>query len=204
MNTWRPGEYIDVIKALGEFQEKVKHIPLNKTNPFHKNKYADLTSILPIIRPTLRECGLTVFQPTDTDDSGNPVIHTVLSHISGQSIVSSLAMTPDKLNPQGIGAALTYGRRYALCSLLGIVADEDDDGNAASGVKSSQKKTEKREDDSTFDFDRYKADIDQAQDMEKLKFVGVQIKGQESLSQEIKERLKPIYTAREKELKEGL
>jgi hypothetical protein len=57
----------------------------------------------------------------------------VLSHESGEWIQSSLSLPLAKHDPQGVGSAITYGRRYGLSAIVGIVADVDDDANAASG-----------------------------------------------------------------------
>jgi hypothetical protein len=56
---------------------------------------------------------------------------TTLRHISGESISGVYPVNPVKNDPQSIGSALTYSRRYSLMAMLGIVADDDDDGNAA-------------------------------------------------------------------------
>jgi hypothetical protein len=54
-------------------------------------------------------------------------------HASGESISGRYPLRPQQQTPQGYGSALTYARRYALAAMVGVVADEDDDGNAASG-----------------------------------------------------------------------
>jgi hypothetical protein len=64
------------------------------------------------------------------------VLHYVLMHSSGEWISGELEMTPVKSDPQGIGSAITYARRYTLASIAGI-ATEDDDGNAAAGNPSN-------------------------------------------------------------------
>jgi hypothetical protein len=51
---------------------------------------------------------------------------------SGEYISANSTMHPTKSDPQSIGSAITYHRRYALCSILGLNVDEDDDGNKAS------------------------------------------------------------------------
>ena len=60
------------------------------------------------------------------------IVETILAHESGQWIQSELCMPLAKNDPQGVGSAITYGRRYGLAAIVGIVADDDDDGNAAS------------------------------------------------------------------------
>jgi hypothetical protein len=82
-------------------------------------------------RGPLSENGLAVIQQTESDDSGVFVI-TTLAHSSGQWMRSRLRLHPKDDTPQGMGSAITYGRRYALASMVGV-AQVDDDGNAASG-----------------------------------------------------------------------
>ena len=60
------------------------------------------------------------------------IVETILIHESGQWVQSELCLPLAKADPQGVGSAMTYGRRYGLAAIVGIVADADDDGNAAS------------------------------------------------------------------------
>ena len=60
------------------------------------------------------------------------MVETVLAHESGEWISGELLLPLTKADAQGVGSAITYGRRYGLAAIVGIVADEDDDGNAAS------------------------------------------------------------------------
>jgi hypothetical protein len=69
------------------------------------------------------------------------IVETILTHTSGQWIQSELALPLLKADPQGVGSAITYGRRYGLAAIIGIVADVDDDGNAASGKSTKQPET---------------------------------------------------------------
>ena len=73
-------------------------------------------------------------QFTDLPETGEGVlIETIITHDSGQYISGRLYMPAAKLDPQGFGSAITYGRRYALAAALGIVSDEDNDGNGIKG-----------------------------------------------------------------------
>ena len=107
--------------------------PLQKTakNPFFKSNYATLDDCIEATRSALAENGLCVVQPT-LYENGVTLLITKLLHESGQEITSSYPIIPTKQDPQGYGSALTYARRYVYCSILGLVAEEDDDGNAAS------------------------------------------------------------------------
>lgn len=115
-------------KALGLFHTKVAKIPKSESNPFYKSKYAALPSILDAIQIPLEESGLVFTQHPDGE-----YLTTLLIHFeSGEFISSSYKMNPIKTDPQSIGSAITYARRYALGSILGLNIDEDDDGNKAS------------------------------------------------------------------------
>jgi hypothetical protein len=104
---------------------------MDATNPHFKNKFASLGSILHAILPVLNKNGIALMQhPTIVD--GKPALRTVLLHESGESSEDTMLLILDKENSQGQGSALTYARRYAVMSALGLVAEEDDDGQAAS------------------------------------------------------------------------
>ncbi|MEH2029785.1 MAG: ERF family protein [Nostoc sp.] len=115
-----------LIKAKAEFQP----IHKNKTNPHYKSQYADLDSVLDAVTPALNAHGLTIIQLVGIVD-GKTVLETRLYHDSGENTCSVFPL-PETSDPQKIGSALTYARRYSLCAILSVVADEDNDGNAAS------------------------------------------------------------------------
>ena len=121
----------DLAAALCAVQGELKPAIKQADNPFFKSKYVDLPGVWEAIRPLLAKNGLSVAQ-TFTVSQDGPTIVTTLLHKSGQGISSDLFLRPAKSDPQGVGSAITYGRRYALAAMVGVVADEDDDGNAAS------------------------------------------------------------------------
>lgn len=98
-------------------------------NPHFKSTYASLESVLTAVRPVLQKHGLAVLQLPATTASG-PGLMTQVMHASGEFLRSVVPLCNVKNDPQAVGSAITYARRYALLSLLGITA-EDDDGNAA-------------------------------------------------------------------------
>ncbi len=102
-----------------------------KTSKGYNYQYADLATVWDSIRKPLSENGLAVVQTTDSDDVGNPIIITTLIHTSGEWISGRLVVKPVKPDPQALGSAITYGRRYALMAIVGV-APADDDGAAAS------------------------------------------------------------------------
>lgn len=130
---------INLSKALITFHVKVDKVSKDSTNPFFKSKYASLSNILNAIHLPLIESGLT-FSQLPTGDNG---LTTILMHgESGEFIQSTYEMKPVKDDPQGRGSVITYQRRYALASVLGLNIDDDDDANSGSDVGNKEKKPE--------------------------------------------------------------
>ena len=124
-------EIKDLAAAMAKFQAELKPAIKGNTNPYFKSRYADLQACWDCCREALVKNGLSVVQGSRESNGEIVTVDTRLMHASGQWIESSLTMKPAKADPQGVGSAVTYARRYALSAILGIVADEDDDGNAA-------------------------------------------------------------------------
>jgi hypothetical protein len=127
----------NILKALIIAKQEFKHIPKNSYNPYHKFKYANLDAVLAAISESLNKYNLCLLQPTEVKDT-QTILKTVIYHVESGEQISSELLLPQNADPQKTGSAITYYRRYALCSLLGIVADEDDDGNATIPPKSTQ------------------------------------------------------------------
>lgn len=129
----------ELAAALVAAQAEFSAVPKTAENPFFHSKYADLASVVKSAQPILAKHGLAVSQhPTVVD--GEPALTTYLLHSSGQSLVSTMRLCAAKHDPQGQGAAITYARRFAYQAVLGLVADEDDDGNKATQVKQAAPK----------------------------------------------------------------
>ena len=121
-----------IAAALVIAQGCIENVSLNKTNPHFKSKYADLAAIREACRVPLAQNSLAVIQSPATAN-GKVTLTTMLLHTSGQWLKSTLELKPERAeSPQSVGSAITYARRYSLAAILGIVAEEDDDGNAAS------------------------------------------------------------------------
>ena len=123
----------ELAKALSQMQGSVGAVFKNKTAKVQMKSggtytytYADLAGIWDSIRKPLSDAGLSVCQ-TFCDN----LLVTMLMHSSGQWIKSSLPLNCMGLKPQELGSEITYLKRYALSSILGISADEDDDGETA-------------------------------------------------------------------------
>ena len=130
----QPGQINELVAALAKAQGSMKPAVFNRVNPHYKNRYADFTSCMDACRGPLAENGLAVMQYCETIE-GRLSLVTMLAHVSGQSIKSEFPLISAKADSQGFGSAMTYAKRYCLCGMIGIVADEegDDDGEAAVG-----------------------------------------------------------------------
>jgi len=115
--------------ALSKAQGILEAAKKDSNNPFFKSKYADLASVWESCRAALSSNGLSIVQSPEESDSGIAVV-TMMLHSSGQWIRSRYTMPVSKVDAQAVGSAITYARRYALSSIVGI-APEDDDGNGA-------------------------------------------------------------------------
>ncbi len=125
--------------ALSKVQGEIEGAIKDAMNPHFKSKYADLTSCWESCRQQLTKYGIAVIQ-SNSDNETQLCLTTTLIHSSGQWIDGTLRMdreitdrnnTKRNMNAQEIGSALTYFRRYSLCSMVGI-CPEDDDANTVS------------------------------------------------------------------------
>lgn len=124
----------ELAAALAKAQGEMGHAAKASDNPYFKSKYADLPAVIDAAKPALAKHGLSVTQFTDIDPEGKVILIAQLNHSSGQWVRGWYPLNPVKSDPQGLGSAYTYGRRYTFCGLTGVAATgEDDDGNAASG-----------------------------------------------------------------------
>lgn len=121
--------------ALAKAQGQIKAALKDANNPFFKSKYADLSSVWAACQAPLTENGISVSQWPCHSDDGRLHIITRLAH-AGEWMRAEFSVPVKDQTAQGFGSATTYARRYALAAAVGVVADEDDDGNAASGNKS--------------------------------------------------------------------
>lgn len=116
--------------ALSKAQGEITNVVADKKG--YGYMYADLASVLEITRPILSKYELAVTQLCNTTENGAVTVETVLLHSSGEWLSTSIAVPVSivkGLSPaQAVGVCITYGRRYALCALIGIAqADEDND-----------------------------------------------------------------------------
>jgi len=128
-----------VYKSLMTLQGLIQVVSFDATNPHFKNRYASLAGIVKSIAPHMQIAGLCF-----TQTISELVLTTrLICAADGSEIVSTLAL-PVSANAtsQMIGAAITYIKRYALCAILGIVGDDEDDGNTLSITNNEAKDLE--------------------------------------------------------------
>jgi hypothetical protein len=121
----------NLAKALAKAQAEFTTVPQSGFNPHFKNKFSTLEDCINMTRPILSKHGLAISQMPNTLD-GQYVLTTILMHESGESIVSNQPVVSMKQDPQSLGSALSYCRRYSLTGVLSLASgDFEDDGNAA-------------------------------------------------------------------------
>lgn len=121
----------EIAAALAVAQGKIKSALKGNLNPHFKSKYADLAAVKEACGDALSSNGIAVVQAHGFEGE-RFILTTRLIHKSGQWLESQYLIKPVKDDPQGYASATTYARRISLSSMVGVVADEDDDGNAAS------------------------------------------------------------------------
>ncbi len=127
------------MKAKVEMGSSVKK---DSANPFHKSKYASLGAHLELSESVLFKHGLLMLHTPNMINNQYTLVSTLYHPESGQWIKSYLPLLNPKADSQGVGASLTYMRRYSINSMLGLNA-EDDDGETASGRGKYDKQTPK-------------------------------------------------------------
>lgn len=128
----RSESIVKISAALVKAQSNMSNATKGSANPFFKSRYADLNAIREASLPVLNAHGISVLQPTTVID-GKLYVETLLLHESGEFISGVYEVVVGKQNdPQALGAAISYSRRYGLQSMVNIGA-EDDDAESAMG-----------------------------------------------------------------------
>jgi hypothetical protein len=126
----------ELLKALSDFQDEVVFVKAKRQANY--GKYAQLKDIVTETRPALKKHGLQVLQYLSNIDT-TPAIYTSLIHLSDEDAISTITPLIHKPeDPQKWGASITYARRYAYVTILGLLVDEDDDGQLASTKAETQ------------------------------------------------------------------
>ena len=130
-----------------KIQSEIGVLVKDQTNPFFKSKYVDINGLLEQLLPLLEKHKVCVTQPLQNID-GKPALKTLVCDVeNGKEIMQATIPLPDIQDPQKMGSAITYYRRYALQSLFLLRAEDDDANHASSNYG---KKTKVAEDDLDF------------------------------------------------------
>lgn len=125
-------KYDIVLSKLMKAKQEIGTVKKDSKNPFHKSNYASLNAYIDASEEHLLENGLILVQAGNGSFSEPLIVATLVHPESGQWLKSYLPILNPKLDSQGLGASVTYMRRYSIATLLGLVS-EDDDGETASG-----------------------------------------------------------------------
>ena len=136
----------DLAVALCLAQAQMGGAIKDSNNPFFKSSYADLTSVIKVIKQPFADNGLSFVQFPITSEGGKGVgVSTMIMHSSGQWVQGEYLLPMDKITAQGAGSAITYARRYALQAMAGIpTVDDDAEGAMFRGQPVVQEPPQKR------------------------------------------------------------
>lgn len=125
---------IEVLKAINNAKKAMKPLKKTKTSADGMYKYVTLDDVLEVLKKTLPRFKLGFVQVIESVGELN-YIKTIVFHDNGQFISTSAKIPCEKDDflsaVQSVGAAVTYMRRYALCTIFGIVSEDDVDGNCS-------------------------------------------------------------------------
>lgn len=127
-NEKKPATMIEELMAA---KKEFKPLLKNRVNPFTKSRYADLAAVLESIEDPLAAHGFMILHPFRFDEAGRFIMDTKIKHLPTGEAFESVYELPKGVDSQAMGSAITYGRRYSLCALLSLAADDDDDGEGA-------------------------------------------------------------------------
>jgi len=144
----RSESFAKLAVKLAEVQAACHNATKNQKNDHHKNKYADLGACIEVIKEPLATHGVLFLQlPTVSENTEVLILTTLLAfedewiqYVSGFPIA---AIGNRGINAQTVGSTITYARRYTIKSIFNF-AEDDDDGNAASGLIDSQSQERRR------------------------------------------------------------
>lgn len=135
----------NIVKALLQVQKEVDAVRKDSKNPYFKSNYANIESVLDVVKEPLNTNGIVLLQPVVNLENGEAAIVTTLLHESGEWLRSIYPLGNRAETPQAQGSQVTYARRYSLISFLSL-EQEDDDGNVASVKKTPVSEPQKATD----------------------------------------------------------
>jgi hypothetical protein len=122
-----------IAKKLHAAKLEIGKVSKNATNPHFKSRYTDINALLEAVEPILLKYDLVLLQPIS-----DGYVSTIIVDVeTGEQATSSIVL-PTQLDPQKLGSAITYFRRYTLQSLLALQAEDDDANTATAAHKPTQ------------------------------------------------------------------
>lgn len=192
-------------KALAAAQGELEDAKKDASNPgFKGSRYATLASVRAAMSKVLPKHDLAIVQGFEPHGDDGVCVVTTLMHASGEWIRSALYVPVTKKDAQGVGSAITYGRRYSLAAIVGVASDDDDDGNAAVTPPPAPRRVVNSgfaDPGSAAKMERYAASIEGATDLAILTGIYRTLYGDESLAPDAKDFLKTKCSARRTVLK---
>ena len=120
-----------IAEALVSAQKEIRFAVKDSTNPHYKSKYANINSVIDAVKAPLNNNGIAILQSLSPSDDNKLHLTTRLLHSSGEWIEDTAVCPIQKQDPQGLGSAISYIRRYSISSLCALYADDDDGQSAA-------------------------------------------------------------------------
>ena len=130
---------MSIYKKLLEVQKEVGAISKDSKNPFFKSKYFDINKLIEVVSPVLSKNGLVLLQPI----IDGKVFSKIFDSESSESVESCIDL-PNLTDPQKLGSAITYYRRYTLASLMALQAEDNDGNELKATPKAPEKLTDER------------------------------------------------------------
>jgi hypothetical protein len=120
-----------IAEALVSAQKEIRFAVKDSTNPHYKSKYANINSVIDAVKAPLNNNGIALIQSLSPSDDNKLHLTTRLIHSSGEWIEDTAVCPIQKQDPQGLGSAISYIRRYSLSAMCAVYADDDDGQSAA-------------------------------------------------------------------------
>ena len=120
-----------IAEALVSAQKEIRFAAKDSTNPHFKSKYANINSVIEAVKKPLNDNGIAILQSLSPSGDNKLHLTTRLLHSSGEWIEDTAVCPIQKQDPQGLGSAISYIRRYSISSLCALYADDDDGQSAA-------------------------------------------------------------------------
>ena len=120
-------------------QQEIAGVKKTAENPFFNSMYFDINGLLDVVKPVLSKHGLVILQPLDMVEGKSCIVTMIIDPESGEELASAIPL-PELSNPQQMGSAITYYRRYSLQSILSLQSVDDDAETAMSRKPKAPKK----------------------------------------------------------------